>query len=96
MSALRLCERLMIGSGSDSYDPICDLPDRHDGGCRSTAAKDQNWLHLRCDTCGRESQNITRFRWIGAPRGIRGRSLFLVCVNEAKCLKRAAKRKALA
>lgn len=36
-----LCGRIMIGSGGDTYDPICVLPDRHRGACRSASAIDQ-------------------------------------------------------
>jgi hypothetical protein len=35
------CGRIMVGSGGDTYDPICDLREGHDGRCMSTAATDQ-------------------------------------------------------
>lgn len=38
------CGRLMLGSGSDTYDPICELPAGHAGVCKSTAAIDQHRL----------------------------------------------------
>lgn len=38
------CGRLMLGSGSDTYDPCCELPDGHTGACKSTGAIDQHRL----------------------------------------------------
>lgn len=38
------CGRIMVGSGTDTYDPICELPEAHSGPCKSTAAIDQNRL----------------------------------------------------
>lgn len=32
----------MVGSGTDTYDPVCELPDGHRGFCKSTAAIDQH------------------------------------------------------
>jgi len=42
--ATKKCGRLMVGSGTDTYDPTCELPAGHDGACRSTAAIDQHRL----------------------------------------------------
>ena len=36
------CGRVMVGSGTDTYDPICQLPAGHGGECKSTAATDQH------------------------------------------------------
>lgn len=33
-----LCGRVMVGSGGDTYDPICEMPQGHSGGCKSSAA----------------------------------------------------------
>jgi hypothetical protein len=38
------CGSLMVGSGGDTYDPICVLPHGHAGGCKSPSAIDQNRL----------------------------------------------------
>jgi hypothetical protein len=38
------CGRMMVGSGGDTYDPICELPTGHDGRCRSSSAIDQHRL----------------------------------------------------
>jgi hypothetical protein len=38
------CGRLMIGSGTDTYDPVCELREGHRGQCKSTAAIDQHRL----------------------------------------------------
>lgn len=38
------CGRIMVGSGNDTYDPICELHAGHDGFCKSTAATDQHRL----------------------------------------------------
>lgn len=52
------CDRIMVGSGTDTYDPTCDLPEGHDGSCKSTAAVDQHrlppdWKTIRvCAGCG--------------------------------------------
>ncbi len=46
----RPCGRTMIGSGDDTYDPVCELRDGHDGPCRSTAALDQHRLDMRYDS----------------------------------------------
>lgn len=35
---------MMVGEGTDTYDPTCDLPAHHKGGCRSTTAISQNRL----------------------------------------------------
>ena len=40
------CGRVMVGSGTDTYDPICQLPKGHDGSCKSTAAIDQHRLEV--------------------------------------------------
>jgi hypothetical protein len=32
------CGNLMIGSGTDTYDPTCDLPEGHEGDCKSVGA----------------------------------------------------------
>ncbi len=39
------CGALMLGSGTDAYDPLCELPRGHRGPCRSTAAIDQRRIH---------------------------------------------------
>ncbi len=36
------CGAMMIGSGTDTYDPLCELPRLHRPPCRSTAAIDQH------------------------------------------------------
>lgn len=36
------CGRPMVGSGTDTYDPVCELPAGHSPPCRSTAAVDQH------------------------------------------------------
>jgi hypothetical protein len=46
------CDRIMVGSGSDTYDPTCDLPAGHVGVCKSTAAIDQHRLEWVCAGCG--------------------------------------------
>lgn len=38
------CGRTLIGSGDDTYDPVCELPSGHDGRCRSSSAIDQHRL----------------------------------------------------
>lgn len=38
------CGSVMVGSGTDTYDPICELPAGHSGPCKSTAAVDQHRL----------------------------------------------------
>lgn len=38
------CGRVMIGSGEDTYDPICELPQGHGGPCLSSSAIDQHRL----------------------------------------------------
>lgn len=40
----QICERLMIGSGGDTWDPTCELPEGHEGSCKSSSAIDQNRL----------------------------------------------------
>lgn len=40
----KLCGRIMVGSGPDTYDPICELPEGHTGACKSTSAIDQHKL----------------------------------------------------
>jgi hypothetical protein len=40
----KLCGRIMVGSGTDTYDPLCELPAGHGGMCKSTAAVDQHRL----------------------------------------------------
>lgn len=34
-----MCGRLMVGSGTGTYDPTCELRLGHDGSCRSSAAR---------------------------------------------------------
>jgi hypothetical protein len=34
----------MVGSGTDTYDPVCELPEGHDGFCKSSTATDQHRL----------------------------------------------------
>ena len=48
------CGSLMVGSGTDTYDPVCELPEGHKGPCKSTAAVDQHRLceQDRCTRCG--------------------------------------------
>jgi hypothetical protein len=38
------CGRLMVGSGPDTYDPVCELPIGHEPPCKSSAAIDQHRL----------------------------------------------------
>lgn len=38
------CNRTMVGSGGDTYDPVCELPEGHRGLCRSRSAVDQHKL----------------------------------------------------
>jgi hypothetical protein len=38
------CGRIMVGSGTDTYDPVCELPEGHRGSCKSSAATDQHRL----------------------------------------------------
>lgn len=38
------CGKIMVGSGDDTYDPICELPAGHDPPCMSSAAIDQHKL----------------------------------------------------
>lgn len=38
------CGRIMVGSGTDTYDPSCDLAAGHVGPCKSFAAIDQHKL----------------------------------------------------
>lgn len=83
---VRACGRIMIGSGTDTYDPICDLPDGHDGCCKSSAAIDQHRFTWRCDQCGRVGSR--GFEWVGDPKGERGITLLLVCKNVNACRKR--------
>lgn len=52
------CKRLMVGSGTDTYDPICDLPEGHRGPCHSSDAIDQYKLPSTCFTC-REFRGLT-------------------------------------
>jgi hypothetical protein len=28
------CHRLLVGQGGDTWDPLCSLPDGHEGTCR--------------------------------------------------------------
>lgn len=46
------CDRIMVGSGGDTYDPTCDLRAGHRDVCRSTAAIDQHRLGWICHGCG--------------------------------------------
>lgn len=39
-----LCGQVMVGSGTDTYDPLCELPQGHEGPCKSSAATDQHRL----------------------------------------------------
>jgi hypothetical protein len=41
------CARTLIGSGGDTYDPVCELPGGHDGPCRSSSAIDQHRIGAR-------------------------------------------------
>lgn len=41
------CGRMMVGSGGDTYDPICELPTDHRGSCRSSSAIDQHRIGVR-------------------------------------------------
>lgn len=43
------CGRLLLGSGTDTYDPVCELPVGHAGACKSTAAIDQHRIRLDGD-----------------------------------------------
>jgi hypothetical protein len=49
-SGIPICGRLMVGSGGDSWDPSCELPDGHAGVCRSRSAIDQHRLVGQGDT----------------------------------------------
>lgn len=40
------CGRIMVGEGTDTYDPLCDLPNGHPGACRSLSAINQHKLTL--------------------------------------------------
>lgn len=46
------CGRIMVGSGTDTYDPICELVEGHVGPCKSTAARDQHRIDPVCAVCG--------------------------------------------
>lgn len=88
-SARSRCGRLMVGSGTDTYDPTCDLPEGHIDVCRSFGAIDQHRLGPYCAQCGREG--VRGFRvippTIHEPTG----SLLgpmVVCANENACRKR--------
>ncbi len=37
-----VCGRLMVGRGSDTYDPMCQLPHGHEGSCRAVDDDDQH------------------------------------------------------
>lgn len=41
------CGQIMVGSGTDTYDPVCELPEGHRGPCKSSAAVDQHRLPTR-------------------------------------------------
>jgi hypothetical protein len=43
-SGIEVCGRIMVGSGTDTYDPCCELPEGHDGMCKSSSATDQHKL----------------------------------------------------
>lgn len=36
------CGKIMVGSGTDTYDPVCELPHGHTGACKSSSAIDQH------------------------------------------------------
>lgn len=44
MSPYEPCCSIMLGSGTDTYDPTCQLPKGHSGPCKSTSAIDQHRL----------------------------------------------------
>lgn len=77
------CGRIMIGSGGDSWDPTCDLPDpNHMGACYSFSATDQHRLEHRCAQCGREGER--GFKIIPSDDG----RPYVVCANANACRKR--------
>lgn len=41
------CGRPMVGHGTDTYDPACDLEEGHDGVCKSYDAIDRHHRLLR-------------------------------------------------
>lgn len=45
------CDRIMVGSGTDTYDPTCDRPTGHEGFCKSSAAVDQHRIEWPLDAC---------------------------------------------
>ncbi len=52
------CGRTMIGSGDDTYDPVCELRDDHEGPCRSSAAIDQHRLYPGCHVYGAPDDGV--------------------------------------
>lgn len=40
----QICGRVMVGSGTDTYDPSCELSAGHSGSCKSSSATDQHKL----------------------------------------------------
>lgn len=44
------CARTLVGSGGDTYDPVCELPSGHAGPCRSSSAIDQHRIGAREDS----------------------------------------------
>lgn len=55
------CGRLMIGQGTDIYDPTCELEIGHVGSCKSSSAVGLNHLVLDSAECtrGRRSASPT-------------------------------------
>jgi hypothetical protein len=48
------CGRLMVGSGPDTYDPVCELPIGHEPPCKSsTGCKRPVWKDNLCSACWR-------------------------------------------
>lgn len=42
-----ICGKVMIGEGTDSWDPCCELPEGHGGSCWSSSAHSQHRLPLK-------------------------------------------------
>jgi hypothetical protein len=54
----------MVGSGTDTYDPICELPAGHEPPCRSSAAIDQHKLtDTRKSDTDRKADELLRHEW---------------------------------
>ena len=82
------CGSIMVGSGTDAYDPTCDLPKGHVGVCASFGAIDQHRLRKRCEQCGRDGKR--GFRIIAPARigSYQATRPIVVCANPNACRKR--------